>query len=79
MISNNRNVSNGIVDCSLYTSRVPLKDDTNQEKMAMFRHTRGQSNFFANVAKAFIIPTRQNHFIQKTVLALLQVVVLPLQ
>ena len=35
MISDNPNVSLGIVDCSLYTRRIALKDDYNKKRMDM--------------------------------------------
>ena len=35
MISDNPNVSLGIVDCSLYTRRIALKDDNHKKRMDM--------------------------------------------
>ena len=35
MISDNPNVSLGIVDCSLYTRRIALKDDYHKKRMDM--------------------------------------------
>ena len=32
MITDNSNVSLGIIDCSLYTRRIPLKDDFHRKK-----------------------------------------------
>ena len=39
MINDNPNVSLGIVDCSLYTCRVALKDDYHKKRMEMFAYT----------------------------------------
>ena len=39
MISDNPNVSLGIVDCSLYTRRIALKDDYSKKRMDMFAYT----------------------------------------
>ena len=39
MISDNRNVSFGIVDCSLYNRRIAPKDDYHKKRMDMFAYT----------------------------------------
>ena len=39
MISDNPNVSLGIVDCSLYTRRIALKDDYHKKRMDMLAYT----------------------------------------
>ena len=39
MISDNPNVSLGIVDCSLYTNRIALKDDYHKKRMDMLAYT----------------------------------------
>ena len=64
MISHNPNVSLGIVDCSLYTRRFALKDDYHKKKMDMLAYTPVEFNYWETLAKAFIIPARQNQFIQ---------------
>ena len=38
MISDNPNVSLGIVDCSLYTRRIALKDEYRKKRMDMLAH-----------------------------------------
>ena len=74
MISDNPNVSLGIVDCSLYTRRFALK-----ERMDMLAYTPVEFNYLETLAKTFIILARQNKFIQKIFLTMLQFVGLLLQ
>ena len=38
MISDNPNVSLGVIDCSLYTSRIALKDDYHKKRMDMLAY-----------------------------------------
>ena len=68
MTSDNPNVSLGIVDCSLYTHRIALKDDYHKKRMDMLAHTPVEFNHLETLAKTFIIPTRQNQFIQESIL-----------
>ena len=63
MISDNRNVSLGNVDCSLYTRRIVLKDDYHKKRMDMLAYTPVEFNYLETLAKTFIIPSRQNQFI----------------
>ena len=65
MISDNPNVSLGIVDCSLHTRRIALKDDYQKKQMDMLAYTPVEFNYLETLAKTFIIPARQNHFIQE--------------
>ena len=65
MISDNPNVSLGIVDCSLYTRRFALNDDYRRKRVDMLAYTHVESNYLETLAKTFIIPARQNQFIQK--------------
>ena len=67
MISDNRNVSLGIVDCSLYTHRIALKDDYHKKRMDMLAYTPVEFNYLETLAKTFIIPARQNQFIQENI------------
>ena len=60
MISDNLNVSLGIVDCSLYTRRFALKDDYHRKRMDMLAYTLVEFNCLETLAKTFIIPARQN-------------------
>ena len=63
MISDNLNVSLGIVDCSLYTRRTALNDDYHKKKMDMLAYAPVDYNYLETLAKTFIIPARQNQFI----------------
>ena len=67
MISDNPNVSLGIVDCSLYTRRIALKDDYHKKRMDMLAHSPVEYNYLETSAKTFIIPARQNQFIQENI------------
>ena len=63
MISDNPNVSLGIVDCSLYTHRIALKDDYHKRRMDKLTYAPVENNYLDTLAKTFIIPARQNQFI----------------
>ena len=65
MISDNPNVSLGIVDCSFYTRHIALKVDYDKKGMDMLAYTAVQCNYLETLAKTFIIPARQNQFIQE--------------
>ena len=65
MISDNLNVSLGIVEFSLYTRRIALRDDYHKKRMDMLAYTPLQFNYLETLAKTFIIPAKQNQFIQK--------------
>ena len=67
MISDNLNVSLGTVDCSLYTRRIALKDDNDKKRMNMLAYTPVKYNYLETLAKTFIIPARQNQFIQENI------------
>ena len=67
MISDNPNVSLGIVDCSLYTRRIALKDNYHKKRMNMLAYTPVEFNYLETVAKTFFIPARQNQFIQENI------------
>ena len=67
MIIDNPNVSLGIVDCSLYTRRIALKDDYHKKRMDMLAHTPVEFNYLETNAKTFIIPATQNQFIQENI------------
>ena len=66
-ISDNPNVSLGIVDCSLYTRRIALKDDYHKKRMDMLAYAPVEYNYLETLAKTFIIPARQNQFIQENI------------
>ena len=67
MISDNPNVSLGIVDCSFYTRRIALKDDYHKKRMDMLAYTPVEFNYLEPLAKTFVIPARQNQFIQEKI------------
>ena len=67
MISDNPNVSLGIVDCSIYTRRNALKDDYHKKRMDMLAYTPVEFNFLETLTKTSIIPARQNQFIQENI------------
>ena len=67
MISDNPNVSLRIVDCSLYTRRIALKDDYHKKRIDMLAYTPVEFNYLETLAKTFIIPARQNQFFQDNI------------
>ena len=66
-ISDNHNVSLGIVDCSLYTRRIALKDDYHKKRLDMLAYAPVEFNCLETLAKTLIIPARQNQFIQENI------------
>ena len=52
-ISDNPNVSLGIVDCSLYTRRIALKDDFHKKRMDMLAYALVEYNYLETLAKTF--------------------------
>ena len=67
MISDNPNVSLGFADCSLHTRRIALKDDYHKKRMDVLAYTPVDFNYLETLAKTFIIPARQNQFIQENI------------
>ena len=67
MISDNPNVSLGIVDCSLYTRNIALKDDYLKKRMDMLTYAPVEYIYLETLPKTFIIPARQNQFIQENI------------
>ena len=67
MISENPNVSLGIVDCSLYTWRVMLKEEYHKKRMSQLAYAPVEYNYMETLAKTFIFPARQNQFIQENI------------
>ena len=65
MMSENPNISFGIVDWSLYTRRVMLKEDYHKNRMSQLAYAPLEYNYMETLAKTFIIPARQNQFIQE--------------
>ena len=66
-ISDNPIVSLGIIDCSLYTRRIPVKDDYHKKRMDKLAYSPVEFKYLETLAKTFIIPTRQNQFIQENI------------
>ena len=67
MISGNPNVSLGIVDWSLYTRRIAPEDDYHKKRIDMLAYAPVENNYLETLAKTFIIPARQNQFIQENI------------
>ena len=65
MITDNPNFSLGIVDCSIYTRRIALKDDYHKKRMDMLAYTPVEFIYMETLAKTFIIAAKQNQFIQE--------------
>ena len=65
MISVNPNVSLRIVDCSLYTRLIALKDDYRKKRMEMLAYITVEFNYLETLANIFIFPARQNQLIQE--------------
>ena len=59
------NVSLGIIDSSFYTRRIALKDDYHKKRIDMLAYTTVKLKYLETLAKTFIIPARQNQFIQR--------------
>ena len=79
VFSDNPNLQLGIVDCSLYTRHIPLKDDYYEKRMDMLAYAAVEFNYLEILAKTFIISTKQNQFIQENILTRLKFVELPSQ
>ena len=70
MINDNPNVSLGIAVCSLYTRRIALKDDYHdcqRKRMNMLVYASVEYKYLETLAKTFIIPAKQNQFIQENI------------
>ena len=68
MISDNPNVSLGIVDCSLYTRRIAPKDDYHEKRMNMLAYAPVKYKYLKTLATTFIIRAKKNRFIRENVL-----------
>ena len=67
MKSENLNVSLGIVDCSLYTRRLMLKENYHKNRMSQLAYAPVEYNYMETLAKTYIIPAEQNQFIQENI------------
>ena len=68
VISDNPNVSFGIVDCSPYTCPIALKDEHHRTRMTMLAYTPVGNNYLETRAKTSITPATQNQFMQENLL-----------
>ena len=79
MISDNRNVSFGIVHFSLFTSRIALKDDYHKKRMDMLAYTPAEFNYLEILQRlSSFLPDKTSSF-KKTFSTMLQFVGLLLQ
>ena len=67
MVSENPNVSLGIVDCSLYTRHVMLKEDYHKKRMSQLAYAPIEYNYMETLAKTYITPAQQNQFIEENI------------
>ena len=67
MLSDNPNVSLKIVDCSLFTRRVLLAEPNHQYLQWNLERKPAQYNHMETIARIFIIPSRQNQFLQEKI------------
>ena len=67
MISDNPNVSLAIVDSSVYTRHIALEGDYHKKRMDMLAYTPVEFKYLETLAMTFIIPARQNQFIQENI------------
>ena len=67
MSSDKPNVSLGIVDCSLYSRRIALKDEYHKKRMDMLVYTPVEFNYSEILTKTSIIPARRNQFIEENI------------
>ena len=58
MISDNSNVSPELVDCSLHTRPLALKDDYHKKRLDAFAYTPVECNYLETLAKTFINSVR---------------------
>ena len=65
MISDNPNISLGIVDGSLYSHRIALKHGYHKKRMDMLACGPVENNCLETLTKTLIIPARQNYFIHE--------------
>ena len=67
MLSDNPNVSLKIVDCSLFTRRILVAEPNHQYLQWDLEREPAQYNYMETIARTFIIPSRQNQFIQENI------------
>ena len=67
MISDNHNISLGVVDCSFYNHRFAPKDDNHNKKLEMLAYTLLDYNFLETLAKTCFTPVKENKFSQEDI------------
>ena len=67
VISDNPNVSLGVVNCSIYTGRIALKEGHHKYRREILAYTPVEYNYLQTLAKASIIRARQNQFFQENI------------
>ena len=67
MISENPNISLSIVDRSLYTRRVMVKENYHKKRMSQLPYAPGEYNYMETLAKTYIIPARQSQFFPENI------------
>ena len=65
MLSDNPNASLKIADCSLFTRRILVAEPIHQYLQWNSEREPAQYNYMETIARTFIVPSRQNQFIQK--------------
>ena len=68
MQSDNPNVSLKIGDCSLFTRTVLVAEFNHQYLQWNLEKEPAQSNYMETIARTFVIPSRQNQFIQENII-----------
>ena len=67
ILSDNPNVSLNIFDCSLFTKRILVAEPNHQDSQWNLEREPAHYNYMETIARTFIIPSRQNQFIQENV------------
>ena len=67
MLSDNPNVSPKIVDCLLFTRSILVAEPNHQYLQWNLERELAQYNYMETIARTFIIPSRQNQFIQEKI------------
>ena len=68
MLSDNPNNILKNVDCSLFTRRILVAEPNHQYLQWNLEKESAQYNYMETIARKFIIPSRQNQFIQENIL-----------
>ena len=68
MLSDNSNVTLKVVDCSLLTRKTLAAEPNDQYLQCNLEREPAQYNNLETIARTFLIPSRQNQFIQENIL-----------